>query len=71
MDVDFKKLLDEDPAFKTFAEQAALAIMTADRRQAGNIMGTMLSFYNMGMTSEQVGEWFKNVQRFTPPDDKQ
>jgi hypothetical protein len=70
MDVDFKKLMDEDPEFKTFAQQAALAIMIADRRQAANIMGTMLSFYNMGMTADQVGEWFKNIQRFTPLEDK-
>lgn len=70
MDVDFNKMLDQDPEFKRFAEASALKMILADRANAGQLLGSIYSFYNMGMTVEQMGEWFKNLRTFTNPEDK-
>ena len=71
MQVDFEKLMEQDPDFKRFAEQSALKMILADRKNAGQLLGSIYSFYNMGFTIAQMGEWFKNLRTFTNPEDEQ
>lgn len=65
-DIDFKKLLDQEPEFAGFAKDALYEGMLAINTE---VIKGIWSFYQIGMTSQQVAQWMKtNMQINKPPE---
>ena len=64
MGVDFVKMIEQEPDFKAYCERAALAMIMANKKDRGGVLGTMYSFYTMGMSDKQLSEFFENVNKF-------
>jgi hypothetical protein len=58
--VDVKKILEQDDDFREFAKEALLVnmLMLPESRQ---FISALYSFYNIGMTKEQVIQWIKTA----------
>lgn len=70
LSIDPKKLIEQDPEFATYVGKALVAIFTSNKNMLP-VIGAMYGFYNMGMTSEQVEQWWRNAQLFGPTDNNQ
>lgn len=59
--IDYKKLMEQDPEFKKFIQEVLVEMFTADQ-QGHDFLASVHSFYNIGMTVEQVSQWVRNMK---------
>lgn len=59
--IDYKKLIEQDPQFKEFIQEVLVQMFTADQ-QGYDFLSSVHSFYNIGMTAEQVAQWVRNMK---------
>jgi hypothetical protein len=59
--IDFNKLMEQDPAFKTYVQEVLVAMFTADQ-EGHAFLASVHGFYNIGMTVEQVAQWVRNMK---------
>lgn len=66
-DVNVEKLLEQDPEFNEFVREACFVAMTADKKQGNAFIGSLYSFWSIGMSKEQVADWIKSQMRIQRP----
>lgn len=59
--IDYKKLMDEDPEFKKFIQEVVVEMFLSDKG-GHDFLATVHSFYNIGMSVEQVSQWARNMK---------
>lgn len=59
--IDYKKLMEEDPAFKEFVQNILLEMFMSDK-EGHSFLASVHSFYNIGMTQQQVAQWVRNMK---------
>lgn len=59
--IDYKKLMEEDPEFKKFVQTVLLEMFMSDQ-EGHAFLASVHSFYNIGMTVEQVSQWVRNMK---------
>lgn len=64
MEIDFKLLLEQEKEAKDFVRDILYEFMTTDK-EAKEMIKTIYSFYQIGMTVEQVINWMKSIKRFS------
>lgn len=61
-DIDFKKLLIQEPDFKKFLEQALVGGFLGTK-QGRELIRAIHNFYRIGLTPKQVSEFMINQMR--------
>lgn len=64
MQVDYKLLLEQEKGAKEFVSDVVYEFMTTNK-ESREIIKTIYSFYQIGMTVEQVVTWMKSMQRLS------
>lgn len=62
--IDYVKMLEQEPEFKKYCQSIALDMILLEGKGMEGFMTTLFSFYNIGMTLEQVHEWLVQMKRF-------
>lgn len=59
--INFKKLMEEDPAFKEYVKACLLEMFMLEEDN-NTFLASVHGFYSIGMTEEQVIQWVRNMK---------
>lgn len=62
MNIDYKKLLEQEPEAQRYVKDCLLGIFLADKDSQA-LLASIHSFYQIGMSVEDVVRWTRNMQR--------
>lgn len=63
------RLLQEDKEFEKFVRDVAYEMLMLNNKQASDLVASIYSFYQMGMTTTDIANWMRQVQTFKEDDD--
>lgn len=63
--IDARKLIEQDEEFKKFVQEVIIDVFLYDKN-ARNMVGSIHSFYQIGMTPQQVAKWIKSMSQWGP-----
>lgn len=63
MNIDLKKMLEQDESFRDFTKESLLGMISGDK-SGQDLLQSIYSFYNIGMTPEQVADWIRLIKGF-------
>lgn len=69
-EIDPVKMLEQEPELKEYFKDVIYQVMIADNG-VRDMVSSVVNFRNIGMTTEQVAEWIKGMQRFQKPPEEE
>jgi len=61
MKVDYKKLVEQEPQFKDYLEQALVKLMLSTK-DGQNFIKSVHSFYQIGTSLDDLSTWFNSIK---------